>query len=98
MARLVSIGYFVFGILSSGVFFLAPGRDARLTELIARQHVLFPVMTTSQPAPVLPMQMLMMFGLVAGLVFAMVPLYFLVTRRAAFVPASSDPIWPDAPG
>jgi len=95
-ARTVAIGYFVFGILSTTVFFLAPGRDARLTDLMARQHAVFP---TSPPrtSPVLPTNILMMFGLGGGLVFAALPLYFLVTRRAAFAPVETDPIWPDAP-
>jgi hypothetical protein len=98
LARRIAIGYFVFGILSSGVFFLAPGHDARITELIARQDAAFPSLATpASQQPVLPVRMLMVFGIVGGVIGAAIPLYFLVTRRAAFTPPS-DPIWPDAPG
>jgi len=87
IARRVAIGYFAFGILSSGVFFLAPGRDARMADLMARQHALFPSLRTSDPAAPLPSQMLMVFGVIGGVFGAAVPLYFLVTRGAAFEPA-----------
>jgi hypothetical protein len=96
-ARLLSIAYFVVALVSSGVFFLAPGHEARLTALTAAQHALLPFVSTSASSPAVPAHLQMVFGLVGGLVGAVVPLYFLVTRRAAFRPPS-DPIWPDAPG
>jgi len=98
LARLVSIGYFVFGILSSSVFFLAPGHDARVTELMARRQAFLPFTSTSQfVPPAVPTNRLMVVGLAVGLLGTALPLYFLVTRRAAFAPVEPDPIWPDAP-
>lgn len=96
-ARLVAIGYLIFGLVNSSVFFLAPGREARFTELFARQHAAFPFMTPTAPTQNLPAHMAMIFGLVIGVAGAAVQIYFLATRRAAFETASSDPVWPDAP-
>jgi len=86
MARLIAIGYFVFAILSSSVFFLAPGREARITAVLDRQPSLLrysPTSETRSPSPQM-FRVFMVFGLIGGFVGAAVPLYFLIVNGAAF--------------
>ncbi|HEX5071338.1 MAG TPA: hypothetical protein VFV78_14070 [Vicinamibacterales bacterium] len=83
MARILAIAYFVFAILSSGVFFLAPGRDARMAALMSRQAIVVPS-PDEGPQLASPVRAVMAFGFVGGLVAAAVPLYFLIANRAAF--------------
>ena len=83
----MSIAYLLFGLLSGAVFFLAPGSDARLTELIDWQRRLMPLAGISSNPPVwsfYPALNIIRSSIIFGVVFTLVPLYFLVARRAAF--------------
>ena len=91
-ARAVAIAYFVFAILNSGVFFLAPGRDTRLTALLHRQQGMMQLAPADEATEWSAPRMLMTFGFGAGFVGAAVPLYFLIARRAAFEPEKTPTV------
>ncbi len=46
--RLVAMGYFLFGLLNFAVFYLAPGRSARVARLLDVQQSMFPWMRSTQ--------------------------------------------------
>src|SRR5262249_54651181 len=81
-ARLVGIGYFVFAILNSAVFFFAPGGRARMARMVEFQHSLFPGLQGASPQ-MDPMPLILVGGVIAFL-SALVPLYFLITKKHAF--------------
>jgi len=81
-ARLVGIGYFVFAILNSAVFFFAPGGRARLARMIELQHSLFPGLQGAPPQ-MDPMPFILVGGVI-GFLAALVPLYFLIAKKHAF--------------
>lgn len=91
-ARMAAIIYFSFVFVNSAVFYFAPGGHARLVALMESQQSMFPWVRLFQrqaefqfdPTP------LLMVGAVAGLVMITVPLYFLVTRKAAYEKAAAN--------
>jgi hypothetical protein len=90
VARLVGISYFMFAFLNSAVFFLAPGGSARVARLMALQQSMFPWMRAWQNQ--LPIQFdiapFIVIGAVGGLVFLLIPLYFLFTSKQVFAEAA----------
>jgi hypothetical protein len=86
-ARLVGIGYFVFAILNSVVFFFAPGGRARIARMVELQHQLFPGLQGASPQ-LDPMPFILVGGVI-GLLFALVPLYFLIKEKHAFEKAAA---------
>jgi hypothetical protein len=81
-ARVVGIGYFAFAILNSAVFFFAPGGRARMARMVELQHSLFPGLQGASPQ--IDPRPFILVGGVIGLLAALVPLYFLVTKKHAF--------------
>ena len=81
-ARLVGIGYLVFAILNSAVFFFAPGARARLARIPELQHPLFPGMQGASPQ--MDSMPFIVVGGVIGFLAALVPLYFLIAKKHAF--------------
>jgi hypothetical protein len=85
-ARLVGVAYFIFAFLNSVVFFLAPGAHARLVRLMELQLSIFPWMRTWQNMS--PVQFditpFIAIGAVGGLVFLLIPMYFLFASKQAF--------------
>jgi hypothetical protein len=98
-ARIGAIAYLVFGFLNTAVFYFAPGGRARLDALLESEHSIFPWMrpfqdqTQFQPNFSAPLAL----GSIIGLVFIVLQLYFLITRKRAFETASSER-QPAAPG
>jgi hypothetical protein len=86
VARFVGIAYFVFAFINSAVFFLAPGALARMTRLLEVQQTMFPWIRQTPGAYPYPFDIrpFMMVGAIAGLVFVLVPLCFLIINRQAF--------------
>ncbi|HST10827.1 MAG TPA: hypothetical protein VLL05_10655 [Terriglobales bacterium] len=86
-ARQAAIGLYAFGFVNMAVFYLAPGARGRVEALLESQTSTFwwEKMLPNQaqvhidPAPLLPV-----FAVI-GLIGVAVPIYFLVTRKAAFV-------------
>jgi hypothetical protein len=84
-ARAAGIAYFVFAFLNSAVFYFAPGGRARIDRLMEMQRSLFPWMPSPDQGSVpFDMTPFLFAGAIAGLVFILVPLYFLITRQRAF--------------
>jgi len=81
-ARLVGIGYFVFAILNSAVFFFAPGGRARMARILELQPSLFPGLQGGSPQ-MDPMPFILA-GSVIGFLAALLPLYFLIAKKHAF--------------
>jgi hypothetical protein len=86
-ARQVAMGYFLFALANAGIFFLGPGRDGRIDVMLHQQPAWArPVADGGlPPAPFTPAAT-MMFGASVGFVASVIPIYFLVTRRRAFLP------------
>jgi hypothetical protein len=85
VARLVAMGYLVFSAVNSTLFFLAPGAHDRIQKLMDWQESIFPWMKIWRESPLqLDPVPLMSVGAVFGLIFLLVPLYFLFTARQAF--------------
>ncbi|MGO9085391.1 MAG: hypothetical protein ACLQBK_09210 [Candidatus Sulfotelmatobacter sp.] len=93
-ARTVGVGYYVFLFINTAVFYLAPGRWARIHQLFDWQFTIFPWMrawqnqnqwqTQFDPIPSF------IVGSCMGLACLAVPLYFLITRKRAFEKAAAS--------
>lgn len=91
-ARVAAIAYFGFGCLNMAVFYCAPGATARVQALFESEKAMFPWMqmvpSTSQfQVSATPF---IVIGVVGGLIGALVPIYFLVTRKQAFEKAAGE--------
>lgn len=86
IARRVGVGYFLFTLVNSAVFFLAPGGRARLVDLIDNQQAMYPWMQLWQSQSGLRFDLtpFIVIGACAGFAYLVVLLYFLFTRKAAF--------------
>ena len=91
-ARLVAMGYFIFGGLNAAVFYFAPGGSARLARFLDLQQSMFPWMRYAQansqfsdPTPFL------IIGAIGGIVFSVVLLYCLAAAKPAFDRAAREP-------
>jgi hypothetical protein len=85
-ARLGAIAYFVFGLVNTTVFAVAPGGHARMAALIERQQAMMPMFRLGDPAAPMffdPVNMIY-WSMLVGSILTFVPLYFLVARKRAF--------------
>jgi len=91
-ARVTGIAYFVFAFVNSAIFYFAPGGRARIDRFLEMQRSLFPWMPSPDQAS-LPFDMkpFLFAGAIAGLVFILIPLYFLITSRKAFAKQAVTP-------
>jgi hypothetical protein len=91
-ARMAAIVYFAFAFVNSSVFYAAPGAHARALLLTESERSMFPWMRMlqSQPNFQIDLTPFFTFGAVAGLIGALIPLYFLITRKFAFDRAVAD--------
>jgi hypothetical protein len=84
-ARLIGIGYFIFGLLNAGVFYFAPGGRARITKLLEFQQSMFPWMPSQANSPFqVDIMPFLIVGAIVGLALSLVPVYFLATAKPAF--------------
>ncbi len=85
-ARIAGIAYYVFAILNAGTFYLAPGGHDRMLALVSASQAMFPwTQQMQQSGPQFdPMPFMTVFSVI-GLLGILVPLYFLITRKQAFV-------------
>jgi len=83
-ARLVGIGYFLFGFLNAAVFYLAPGAEARMKSLMATWQAIFPLPSYGDPYQTLGPRFFILPGLIGLLIGVGIPLYILLTARSAF--------------
>jgi hypothetical protein len=90
--RLVGIGYYIFGLLNVAVFYLAPGRSARIARFMEIEQSMFPWMRSAQAdslfaADVMPF---VIIGAIGGIAFCLVLLYFLAAAKPAFDKAARE--------
>jgi hypothetical protein len=85
-ARKAAIAAYVFGLVNSAVFNFAPGGTVRMRAFMDMQTQMFPWTRTPQSGqfPQFDPMLFMKMGAALGTVAAVVPLYFLVTRKHAF--------------
>jgi hypothetical protein len=91
LAREIAVGYYLFALLNSAIFYLAPGARDRMRSLMNIQNSMFPWMRLSSENPGFtfdPTPMIL-FGGLAGLLLLFLPLYFLITRKQAFERAAA---------
>jgi hypothetical protein len=85
-AHSLAVGFYVFALINLLSYFVIPGAIARMSEGMME------LMPQFQTPPVLPNDMLYRFGLLVGLLGTGVALWFLVTRRKAFLEACKTPV------
>jgi hypothetical protein len=84
--RLVGMGYYIFSLLNVAVFYLAPGRSARIARFLEIEQSMFPWMRSAQTdslfaADVMPF---VIIGVIGALAFSLVVVYFLAAAKPAF--------------
>jgi hypothetical protein len=90
--RLVAMGYFLFGLLNFAVFYLAPGRSARIARLLDVEQSMFPWMRSAQAnSPFGPEMMPFFIATGIGVVAVfLVLMYFLAAAKPAFDSAARE--------
>ena len=85
LGRMVAISYLIFGLLNVAVFYFAPGRSARLAKFLDLQQSMFPWMRSAQPNPFQSdMMPFLLVGVIGGVAYYAILLYFLITAKPAF--------------
>jgi hypothetical protein len=83
--RLVGTGYYIFGLLNTAIFYLAPGRNARIAKLMDAAQTMFPWVRSAQSNPFqADMTPFLLVGAIGGIAFYLVLLYFLIAAKPAF--------------
>lgn len=83
--RTAAIGYLIFGFVNSSVFWLVPGSQARILTFMEMEEVSFPWMKMWQQQDfVFDPTRFARIGMVFGLLFCLVEIYFLVTRKQRY--------------
>jgi hypothetical protein len=91
-ARTVGIAYYMVAFANAAIFYLSPGSRERMMSLVSGPQAMWPWMRQfQQPGPQLNPMPFMVFGGVVGLLFLLIPLYFLITRRQAFAVTKEAP-------
>ena len=90
--RLVGMGYYIFALLNTAVFFLAPGRSARIARLLDAEQSMFPWVRSAQTdspftGDITPF---LVIGAIGGIAFCLVLLYFLAAAKPAFDKAAQQ--------
>jgi hypothetical protein len=84
--RLVGMGCFIFGLVNVVVFYVAPGRSARIARLLDLQQSMVPWMPSAQANSPFQVDMMpfMIIGAIGGAVFCLVLVYLLAVAKPAF--------------
>jgi hypothetical protein len=90
--RLVGMGYYLFSLLNTAVFFLAPGRSARIAKLLDAEQSMFSWVRSAQTdspftGDITPF---LVIGAIFGIAFCLVLLYFLAAAKPAFDKAAQQ--------
>jgi hypothetical protein len=90
--RLVAMGYLIFGLLNVGVFYLAPGRSARIARFFEIEQSMFPWMRSAQTDSLLAADAMpfVIVGAIGGIALCLVLLYFLAAAKPAFDKAARE--------
>ena len=84
--RLVGMGYYIFGLLNTAIFYLAPGRSARIARLLDAEKSIFPWLRPAQTdSPFMgDITPVLLIGAIGGIAVCVVFLYFLAAAKPAF--------------
>jgi hypothetical protein len=90
--RLVGMGYYIFALLNTAVFFLAPGRSARIAKLLDAEQSMFPWVRSAQTdSPFMgDITPFLLIGAIGGIAVCLVFLYFLAAAKPAFDKAAQQ--------
>ncbi|MFL6386056.1 MAG: hypothetical protein ACJ71U_01090 [Terriglobales bacterium] len=90
--RLVGMGYYIFGLLNTAIFYLAPGRSARITRLLDAEQSIFPWLRSAQTdSPFMgDITPVLVIGAIFGIAVCVVFLYFLAAAKPAFDKAAQQ--------
>jgi hypothetical protein len=89
--RILSICVFIFGLFNGAATFLVPGAANRLSQVI--ETVQARMGTPMSPQPFM-MHASMWIGGIAGVAFAAIQLWFVITRKKAFEASSAETVQP----
>ncbi len=91
-ARTVGVWYYIVMMVNVGCFYSAPGSRVRFTALMEAQKKVFPWLFWMQDQPEFHFDPLpfMYVGACFGTIAIAIPIYFLVTRKAAFERAAAS--------
>ncbi len=92
LARTVGVWYYVAMMVNAGCFYFAPGSRVRFTALMEAQQKMFPRLFWMQNQPEFHFDPLpfMYVGACFGIIVIAIPIYLLVTRKAAFERAAAS--------
>jgi len=91
-ARIAAIAYFIFGVVNTAIFYLAPGGHGRALALVESQQSMFPWMRFAQNQSqfLIDSTPLIAVGAAGGVIATAIPIYFLITRKFAFERAAAE--------
>jgi hypothetical protein len=84
-AHSIAVGIYIVGLVNAISFYVIPGAFARMNE------ALLEMMPQPQARQVLPSDVVFRYGMLMGVLGASVCLWFLITRRKAFLEACKSP-------
>ena len=92
LARQVGVWYYIALMVNALVFYFVPGGKARFAAFFEAQEKMFPWMSwmRHQPGFVFDPLPFMYFGACVGIIVMAIPIYFLITRKAAFEKAAAS--------
>jgi len=88
-SRIAAMLWLLFGVANSAVFFCTPGGEARYQRMMELMQMRMKPPVGMSPG--LPVAM-MLWIIVCAALIALVQIYFLITRRAAFAPPEAPPV------
>ncbi|HLK06450.1 MAG TPA: hypothetical protein VKV30_00850 [Candidatus Angelobacter sp.] len=88
--RLLGIGYFIFGLVNVLVFCFAPDRSARMARLLDLEKSMFPWMPAQSNLFQADMMPFFFAGIIGGVAFCLVLVYFLAAAKPAFDKAAQQ--------
>lgn len=81
-SRPVAIAFYVLGAVNALAFYFLPGRQERFQRMYAESLQMWHMPNPGSQAQ--PTQSMLLLGMIGGIAFCAVAIYFLVTRRSAF--------------
>jgi hypothetical protein len=90
--RLVGMGYYIFALLNTAIFYLAPGRSARIARFMDAEQSIFPWLRSAQTdSPFMgDITPFLLIGAIGGIAVCLVFLYFLAAAKPVFDKAAQQ--------
>jgi hypothetical protein len=86
------MGYYIFALLNTAIFYLAPGRSARIARFMDAEQSIFPWLRSAQTdSPFMgDITPFLLIGAIGGIAVCLVFLYFLAAAKPAFDKAAQQ--------